>query len=64
MATCPVCDGSGECQNDYHSDSWLEDVFLVSTTKTLLGDCPACGSESTQIRGKCSTCGGSGEVDD
>jgi len=56
--TCPACQGSGECQyEDFH------DQDVVGRVLTNYA-CPACGNYLHQGRGNCSTCGGSGELDD
>ena len=61
MRICPVCDGDGECRNEFH-DATINLIVLaveVLSSKT----CPECGEEYA-TRGKCSTCGGTGEVED
>ena len=57
MATCPKCDGDKFCKNEYHG--------IASATNPFDWDnkCPACGKPATSP-GKCSRCGGTGEVDD
>lgn len=63
MATCPVCDGSGDCKNDFHA-GFLGNLDPQTLVEELLDvTCPACGGGPNDPR-NCSTCGGSGEVDD
>lgn len=63
MATCAECDGTGECQNDYHPTTLTG--TLASMGVQMAGvTCPACGSDNPEARGKCSRCGGTGEVED
>lgn len=61
--TCGACNGSGECQNDYHDPFRFK--LLDGIEEAITGEldvCPACGKYSE--RGNCSVCGGSGEQDD
>jgi DnaJ-class molecular chaperone len=56
--TCGACNGTGDCQNDFHE--------LVNVWNPFLGAddvCPACGGKPAEA-GNCSVCGGSGEQDD
>lgn len=56
---CGSCDGTGQCQNDFHNiyDGMIDTVIGGG------GECPACG-EPPGVRGNCSVCGGSGRQDD
>ncbi|TSC83388.1 MAG: hypothetical protein G01um101417_644 [Parcubacteria group bacterium Gr01-1014_17] len=62
MKTCPVCDGDGECRDDFHPKGFIDAIAGV-VSDLLSITCPACGGEK-EHPGKCSTCGGTGEVDD
>lgn len=59
--TCGACNGSGECQNQFHD---FFETVVNSGVESFLGgnECPACG-EDRPNRGNCSVCGGTGEVD-
>jgi hypothetical protein len=59
MEQCGACYGSGECHNEYHE--FLETFLDVPTG--FSGECPACGQPHS-MPGKCSVCGGRGEIDD
>lgn len=60
---CGSCNGTGDCQDEFHSvlNRTLADSVEAGTG--LSDDCPACGNEASSP-GKCSVCGGSGEQDD
>jgi hypothetical protein len=62
MAQCGACDGSGECHNDFHG---FFETVVNSGVESLLGGnrCPACGQDRP-CPGKCSACGGTGDVDE
>lgn len=63
MSTCPACGGDGECHNDFHSE--LSGLDPMAWAELITGtDCPACGGSPMGPPGKCSVCGGSGEIDD
>jgi hypothetical protein len=64
METCPACGGDGECKNDFHNRSLGDAVFGISVIESIISECPACGSSNTEMGGKCSICGGTGEVED
>ncbi len=62
MTTCPACGGDGECKNEYHTRG-ITQSLLEAAADILLG-CSECGSVNTQMGDDCTTCGGSGEVND
>lgn len=70
MKTCPECEGDGECRDRFHTEGLADALYtdIAGTVKGLLGlstdsTCPSCGGDPRDRR-KCSTCGGTGEVDD
>jgi hypothetical protein len=63
MAECSECNGTGECQNDFHSS--VSGIDPMSWANFIVGEsCPACGVSAMDSPGKCSVCGGTGESDD
>ena len=45
MKDCPVCDGDGECRNDFHA-STIGNLDPVTFVNDLLDEsCPACGND-------------------
>jgi hypothetical protein len=67
MKTCPDCYGDGVCRNDFHPEDTVEGLvdLAVDFASLVVGGrtCPACG-EYSNTPGKCSSCGGTGEVED
>jgi uncharacterized OB-fold protein len=62
MPTCEICQGSGECQHDFH-DHVHDDTTIGTFVDDFHGvKCPACGKGVFGGRGNCSECGGDGEV--
>lgn len=59
---CGACNGSGECQNDHHSN-WVKVAIEGAFAGELDDSCPECG-ESASSEGTCQVCGGSGIQDD
>ena len=70
MPTCPVCDGSGECQDAWHRGHTLEDEMgsddgHPTLLESIFFSCPSCGGTNIEEPdGDCENCGGTGEVDD
>ena len=54
---CGACNGSGDCQNEFHDHDPLWEMINDAV------QCPACG-ESPAVRGNCSVCGGTGIQND
>jgi hypothetical protein len=72
MAACPHCDGTGKCQDDFHSGTQLQNPFggeddegvdRPSWLDNFIGSCPSCGVSYTEMRPDCPHCDGTGEVD-
>ena len=61
MAECDLCDGTGDCQNDFHHELAMDPEAIAKMI--VDASCPACGTD-TMTPGKCSKCGGTGEIDD
>lgn len=62
MADCDLCEGTGECQNDFHTNfAGIDPSAWVNLV--LDNQCPACGGDPDDP-GNCSKCGGDGEMDD
>jgi hypothetical protein len=57
MGACRVCEGSGNCQDDFHDG----DAFDRTWDAVLHNTCPSCGKLIGQGRGNCAECGGSGK---
>lgn len=62
MSECPHCNGSGECQDEYH-ESALGSGGIV-TDFVLGSDCPSGCDGNSYEAGDCPHCGGSGDIDD
>jgi hypothetical protein len=69
MATCTHCDGTGKCQDDFHSGTEIfnplggeddEGVNRPNFIDNLFGSCPSCGVSNTEMRPDCPHCGGTG----
>jgi len=69
MAECSHCDGTGKCQDDFHSGATIfgglgeKDEYgkvRPSVVNHMFGECPSCGVSNTEMRPPCPHCNGTG----
>ncbi len=61
LRQCGSCYGNGHCHNEHHGLAEATNIFPILIDGK--NPCPACGEEPGSP-GKCSACGGRGEIDD
>lgn len=65
LFTCPVCNGSGKCQDPFHSgvNPFTDEEGHPDLLDHIFGSCPTCGGTNTEMPdGDCPNCDGTGSV--
>ena len=61
MSECSHCQGTGECQDDFHKGTMTGDEDGPSLWDNIAGRCESCGSRNTEMRPPCPHCDGTGK---
>lgn len=63
MSECTHCNGTGKCQDDFHSGTLSGNENGPSLSDNFFGHCPSCGDGNTEYRPDCPHCDGKGDPD-